>query len=71
MSHRDAWFESIEFFSQYSQLRGELHEVLETIHEKDEASHAGLLEVEANIWSTWAEVEVSMQHHGVSMNPVE
>jgi hypothetical protein len=25
-----------------------------------------LVEVEANIWGTWAEVEASMQHHGVS-----
>jgi len=71
LRHRDAWFESIEFLRQYSQLRGELHEVFETIHAKDEASHAGLLDVEANIWSTWAEVEVSMQHHGVSINEDE
>lgn len=66
LRHRDAWFESIEFFRQYSQFRGDLHEVFEAIHAKDEASHTGLVEVEADIWGTWADVEASMQHHGVS-----
>ena len=63
---RNAWFESIEFFRQYSHFRGELHEVFEAIHAKDEGSHTGLVEVEADIWGTWADVEASMQHHGVS-----
>ena len=67
--HRDAWFNSITFFEQHSELRGELHEVFEAIHAKGRASHEGMQDVEADIWDTWSDVEASIQRHDAATGP--
>lgn len=61
--HRNAWHDAIGFFEQYSELRGELHDVFEAIRGQDDTSRAGLEAVEADIWGTWAEVEASMKKY--------
>lgn len=62
-NHREAWNQSIAFFEQFSELRGELHEVFEMIRARDEASSDGLQKAEAEIWSTWTEVEEAVNQY--------
>lgn len=61
--HRSAWEQSVAFFEQFPELRGELHDVFEMIRTRDEASSAGLEAAEAGIWSTWAEVEAVVEKY--------
>lgn len=60
--HADAWRESISFFAQFEDLRGELHEVFEMIREQGGSARTGLEQAEAAIWSTWADVEKAMEN---------
>ena len=61
--HRDAWHDSIEFFDQYAELRGELHDVFDAIRAKGETHRTMLAAIEADLWGTWEEVEKVMDAH--------
>ena len=61
--HRNAWHDSIAFFEQHAELRGELHDVFDAIRAKGGTPRSGLEAVEAGIWGTWAEVEEAMNAH--------
>jgi hypothetical protein len=62
-SHRDAWYDSIAFFGQHAELRGELHDVFDAIRAKGKTSRLALEALEAGILETWVEVEESMNAH--------
>ncbi len=55
--HRQAWRDSIDFFSQFDELRGEMHEVFNQIRAQGSEARHGLETVERPIWETWREVE--------------
>lgn len=61
--HRDAWHDSIAFFEQHAELRGELHDVFDAIRAQGETARSGLEAVEAAIFGTWAEVEQAVNAH--------
>lgn len=56
-SHIKAWSKMSEFTESYSDLRGEMHVLFNTIEkEKDSAAFKPLLKA---IWDTWAEIETA------------
>ena len=57
--HREAWRASVPFFERHADLRGELHDVFETIRGYGGDEQAQLERHEEAIWSTWAEVEAA------------
>jgi ketosteroid isomerase-like protein len=62
-AHRDAWHASIPFFTGFAELRGEMHEVFESIRARDATSRTTLEAAEARIWGTWSDVEKSVERH--------
>ena len=56
-NHRDAWQDSIEFFEQFGDLRGELHEIFDEIYEMGGSVRVEFEKVRSEITSTWEEVE--------------
>ncbi len=57
--HKKAWVEMLTITDKYPDLRGEMHDLFKILEEgKDKASFDPLL---ATIWSTWADVEKSME----------
>ena len=57
--HREAWLASVPFFEPHADLRGELHDVLETIRGYGTEERTLLEEHEETIWSTWHKVEAA------------
>lgn len=55
--HGRAWRDSIGFFRQFDDLRGEMHLLFDQIRAQGPAARQGLEEAERPIWETWREVE--------------
>ena len=56
-NHAEAWTKMEEFTTQYPDLRGEMHDLFDSIEKgKDSLSFKPLLKA---IWDTWADVETS------------
>ncbi len=62
--HRDAWEKSIVFFERFPNLRGEMHELFETIRSEGGETQIELERIEALIWDSWAEVEAVAADYG-------
>ncbi len=62
--HRDAWEKSKQLFDKFPDLRGEMHDLFDILREKPESQEA-LLQVEKDIWGSWAEVEKAALEYGV------
>jgi len=55
--HRDAWSDSVEFFAQHGQLRGEMHEAINKIRQIGPEVAAELDSKLLPVMKTWQEVE--------------
>lgn len=62
--HRDAWHDSIPFFDGFPALRGEMHDLFDTIRARADVGEQ-LVAIEKSIWDTWAEVEAAMAKYDV------
>ncbi|MCP4202310.1 MAG: hypothetical protein GY769_10285 [bacterium] len=62
--HRDAWRDSIEYFEQYDEMRGELHGLFDAIRELGDDARIRMESIEKSIWGTWSEVEAAVARHG-------
>ncbi len=67
--HRNAWEESIQFFEQFGDLRGEMHELFEEIRGRDVAMRDALERIEVPIWDSWREVEAVAADYGAIEPP--
>ena len=66
-NHLTAWGEMETFTEQFSDLRGEMHDVFDEIEAGEEKdTFKPLLDA---IWSTWAEVETAMNENGIPTAP--
>lgn len=66
--HRDAWHESIAFFDEHGDLRGELHELFDEIRRSSPEARNRLEAHEQAILDTWSEVEAAAVRHGAAAN---
>jgi hypothetical protein len=62
--HIAAWQRSIPFFAQFDHLRGEMHDIFESIRQQEGEARAGLESAEEDIWGTWDEVEAAARRAG-------
>jgi len=62
--HRDAWHESIRYFEEHDELRGELHDVFKEIRESGADARTRIEGIEKDILDTWAEVQAAVDRHG-------
>lgn len=56
-THILAWEDSIPFFDNHLELRGEMHDLFEQIRSQDGATKNELEAVEKAIWRSWSDVE--------------
>jgi hypothetical protein len=61
-AHRDAWEATISFFDQFGELRGEMHELLETIEQGEKAP--ALQSYIRPVWDTWGKVDSIARKYG-------
>lgn len=64
--HRDAWHESIRYFEEHDEMRGELHDLFDEIRGIDADARMRIEGIEMDIWGTWAEVESAVDRHAGS-----
>ena len=71
-NHIEAWNDSITFFEDYSDLRGEMHVLFKQIKSKSDSAKAAVDKIEGKIWGTWDQVVASKfasieqdQHHNL------
>ena len=57
--HRQAWVDIIPFAQNYSDLRGEMHDLFDQLEKGPDA--ATIKPLVDKIWSTWREVEKAME----------
>jgi hypothetical protein len=62
--HRNAWEESIPFFEEFADLRGEMHELFDQIRSRDVETRDALERAEVPIWDSWREVEAVAADYG-------
>jgi len=67
--HRAAWADSIDFFAQFGELRGEMHVLFEEIRRRGGETQDQLEAHEAEIWGTWSEVEDAAREAGALDDP--
>lgn len=58
--HRDVWEQSLPFFEQHLELRGEMHDLFNKF-KADPATMAQIDAIDRRIWDTWAMVERATQ----------
>jgi hypothetical protein len=58
--HRDAWQESIRYFEEYPEMRGELHDLFDRIRGVSTDARMRIESIEQNLRGTWAEVEATV-----------
>ncbi len=63
--HLDAWAASEEFFEQFDELHGEMHELFDQIREMDESKRAELEKHYQAIFDSWAKVQSAAAIHGI------
>lgn len=64
--HIEAWESSVDYFMEFTELRGEMHQLFEEIRAMNIVNKNRLEAVEKPIWDTWADVETSLHRHGLS-----
>lgn len=55
--HRDAWANTLSFFTDFDTLRGEMHELFAVIEDESPEQKAALEKISRPIGDTWMEVE--------------
>lgn len=61
VDHAKAWDNSLEFFDNHQELRGEMHQLLDEIREKDEATAKELTKHFQAIMKTWQVIEAAVE----------
>lgn len=64
-NHRDAWNDSIAFFKNHDELRGEMHALMEKLRQQDTAVSRELETKLKKVKDTWTEVESIAERHSV------
>ena len=63
--HQAAWVDLEQPLEQYGDLRGEMHDLFDIIEGPDNPGAEDFKPLVANIWSTWEEVQASLDRHGI------
>ena len=67
-THREAWVKIGAYLKDFSELRGEMHDVFDKVRVETNTTLAEFTRLEKALFDTWADVEASLEKHGVQLN---